>query len=99
MKILVNLGTVDILHGRDLADMCSDYNDLIKVCERRNISIICTTLAPIANRKHYPLDSEKWEQFNDFLMKRIGTKVQVIDIVPCMCDRKTGKILFDCYQG
>lgn len=98
MKIIVNLGTVDILHGRDLADMCQDYLNLIKYCERRNITIIATTLAPLANRKFCAGDTEKWQEFNKFLMKRVAGKIQVIDIVGCMECQKTGKVLFDCYQ-
>lgn len=98
MKIIANLGTVDILHGRDLADMCQDYINLVKVCYARHIEIVITTLAPIANRLHLPNDVRKFHEFNEFLVKRFSKQHLVIDIELCMTSPKTGKILFDCYQ-
>lgn len=98
MRIIVNLGTVDILHGRDLNDMCHDYMNLVKVCYHRNINIVITTLAPIANRLHNITDVQKWRDFNEFLVNKFGDKYQVIDIAKCMICPKTGKTLFDCFQ-
>lgn len=98
MKIVINLGTIDILHGRDLTDMCQDYTNLVKVCFQRNIQIVITTLAPIANRMHIDGDVHKLHDFNEWLINRFSGKHQVIDITDCMCE-KNGKLWFDCYQG
>ncbi|XP_031639356.1 maternal effect protein oskar-like [Contarinia nasturtii] len=98
MKIIVNLGTVDILHGRDLSDMCQDYMNLVKMCYHRNIQIVITTLAPIANRMHIEDDVNKWHDFNRFLLTKFANKHQVIDIKHCMLCPKTGKVWFECYQ-
>lgn len=99
MKIIVNLGTVDILHGRDLSDMCQDYINLVNFCQYRNIKIVITTLPPIANRLHVEADVKKWCDFNEFLIKRFSNKMLVVDIVPTMMCVKTSKVLFDCYQA
>lgn len=98
MKIIVNLGTVDILHGRELNDMCQDYMDLVKVCYQRNIQIVITTLAPIANQLHIKESVQQFRAFNDFLIKKFAGKHQVIDITECMTG-KFGNVFFDCYQG
>ncbi|XP_055324980.1 hybrid signal transduction histidine kinase E-like [Sitodiplosis mosellana] len=99
MKIIANLGTVDILHGRDLTDMCQDYIDLVKICAHRRIQIVITTLAPIGNRLHLPEDVKKFNDFNGFLLTKFGIKHQVINITACMVNEKTGKVWFDtCYQ-
>lgn len=95
---MVNLGTVDILHGRDLADMCQDYINLVKVCNNRKIDMVITTLAPIGNRMHIETDKKKWREFNEFLVKRYSNKMLVIDIVPCMTTYNKDKILYECYQ-
>lgn len=98
MKIITNLGAVDILHGRDLTDMCQDYANLVKVCERRGIKISITTVPPIANRLHSDEENQKRCDFNDFLKERFSQKHLVIDLESCMLNSKSGKVLFDCYQ-
>lgn len=98
MKFIANIGSVDILHGRDLPDMCQDYINLTKVCENRNIQLIITTLAPLANRMHLFNDAQKLTKFNEFLMNRLSNKFQVIDITPCTSCPKSNKVLFECYQ-
>lgn len=98
MKIIVNLGSVDILHGQDLADMCQDYTELIKTCNRRRIQTVITTLAPLANRRHCPNDLKTFDKFNEFLIKNFSNNFLVIDIASCLVDLATGKLLFGCYQ-
>lgn len=98
MKIVVNLGSIDILHGSDLTDMCQDYKELMKVCERRRIETVITTLAPLANRRHCSNDTKKLHQFNEFLMKQFSGKFCVIDITSCLVDGGTHKLMFACYQ-
>lgn len=98
MKIIVNLGSVDILHGRDLPDMCQDFINLTEVCEVRKIQMIVTTLAPLANRMYCFNDTTKTMKFNDFLMKRLPKNFEVIDIAPCTMHLNSNKILYECYQ-
>lgn len=97
-KIIVNLGSIDILHGRDLTDVCQDFKDLMKECQRRRIQPIITTLAPLANRLYCPNDAKKLRQFNEFLLDEFSGKFRVIDITSCLVDKKSGKLMFSCYQ-
>lgn len=98
MKMIINLGSIDILHGNDLTDMCQNYKELVKVCDRRRIEIVITTLAPLANRLHCKCDTMKLHQFNEFLVKQFSTNYRVIDITSCMVNEVTDKLLFSCYQ-
>lgn len=98
MKIIVNLGSVDILHGNDLADMCEDFKALMVECKRRHIQPIITTLAPLANRLHCQNDVKKLRQFNEFLVNQFSDKFHVIDITQYFVDKTTGKVMFSCYQ-
>lgn len=99
MKIIANLGTEDILQGRQLADIVQDYINFERVCRARNVGLVITTLAPIANRMCLTEDTAKRRDFNDFLKKRFSKDYQIIDISPFMMDTITGKVLYDCYQG
>lgn len=96
MKIIVNLGSVDILHGNDLTDLCQDFKELVKECQRRRIQPIITTLAPLANRLH--CTAEKLRKFNEFLIKEFSDRFCVIDITPCLVDKLSGRLMFSCYQ-
>lgn len=93
-NIIVNIGSVDILHGHDLIDMESDFVDLMTVFARLRIQPIITTLAPLANGGHSPEMREKLEKFNDFLKNNYWT---CFDLFGCLVD-STNKTLYDCYQ-
>lgn len=95
MKIIVNLGTVDILHGRFITDMCQDYINLVKLCAHRGIEVIITTLAPIGNRLHVKDDVKKLNDFNTFLYNKFRNTHQIIDITACMVNPKTGKTFIE----
>lgn len=98
MRLIVNIGSVDILNGQQFSDMCNDFINLVKLCERRQIHLVITTLAPLANVLHSTDDVKKLNDFNSFLMSKFSAKHQVIDITDCMKCRKTNKVWFDCYQ-
>lgn len=98
MKIIINIGSIDILHGHDLVDMRQDFSNLIKICDDRNIQVTITTLAPLGNKIHLADDVRKLNSFNEFLLKRFCETHQVIDIRPCMLHPNTTKLIFDCYQ-
>lgn len=95
-KIILNVGSEDILNGRQLIDIKEDFHVLIRTCSERNIQVILTTLAPLANLRHDGNVVRKWEHFNRFLMS-FSLSHKVIDIVPCMIT-KNGKIEFNCYK-
>lgn len=98
IKIILNVGSVDLLHGRDFIEMRNDFGQLIQICRERNIQVIITTLAPLANK----LDSEdlrrKYDAFNRYLIQSYSRSHKVIDIKKCMVDARSQKIIFDCYQ-
>lgn len=99
MKIIVNLGSIDILHGNDLTDLCQDFKEFVKECQRRRIQPIITTLAPLANRLHCQNDTKKLLKFNEFLVNEFSGRFRVIDITSCLVSKNNGKLMFSCYQA
>lgn len=91
------MGSIDILHGRDLVDMRHQYVQLVNVCNQQNIELTITTLAPLANTMHSPDIRRKVSSFNHFLVKQFSNNYKVIDIYRAMVGDR-GQILFDCYQ-
>lgn len=98
MKLIVNIGSVDILHGVSLSDMCNDFINLVRLCDRRNIYIVITTLAPLGNRLHCTEDVDKLNKFNQFLVATFASKHPVIDITKCMLCLAQNSIYMGCYQ-
>lgn len=96
-KVIINVGSIDILHGNDLVDMRYDYQELLNVCASRNIKAILTTLPPLANRNHAPDDVKKINLFNKFLLNTFSASHRVVDIKSCMV-RRNGSTAFHCYQ-
>ncbi|XP_055300859.1 maternal effect protein oskar-like [Sitodiplosis mosellana] len=79
-RLLLNVGSVDILHGHDLVEMCADFERLIRVCEQSGLTPIITTLAPLANTGHSPEMFEKLRHFNMFIVEKYFLKYEIIDI-------------------
>lgn len=96
-KVIINVGSIDILHGHDLVDMRFDYKELINVCNKRNIKAVITTLPPLANRNHSPDEVDKLRAFNQFLYSTFAKDHYVIDIRSCMVNRN-GRTNFDFYH-
>lgn len=88
---------MDILHGGDLIEMCADYENLIKACERRGLQPIITTLAPLANSGHSPEMLVKLREFNVFLLDKFFAIHEIIDIWSKMTNPR-GITNFDCYR-
>lgn len=79
--LILNVGSVDILNGQSLDDMCTDFDRLIRVCELRGCVPIVTTLAPIANNKHHSMViHDKLNAFNFYLLNNYSPKYPFIDI-------------------
>lgn len=98
MKIILNVGSVDLLHGRDFLDMREDFMYLMRVCEERNIQVIITTVAPLANTLNSSDTCSKYHAFNQFLVQTYSHSHKVLQIHECLLDVRSGKVLFDCYQ-
>lgn len=99
-ELIINLGSLDILMGRELIDIEHDFVRLIEICEQKNIRPRLTTLAPLLQRGFKAHDKRICQtllQFNRFIVDRYQDKYQVIDIWSCFTNER-GKTLFDCYQ-
>lgn len=93
-NVLINIGSVDILQGRDLLDMQQDFFELIDELRYHNLYAVFTTVAPLANCFYQTEVKKKVARFNQFIKK---TTENVIDISGCFLNEK-GKILYDFYQ-
>lgn len=98
IKIILNIGSVDLLHGRDFVDMREHFINLMQVCKQQNIQVIITTLAPLANVLHAEDLRAKFDAFNQFLIRTYSKSHTVIDISNCMINRRTHKVMFECYN-
>lgn len=96
-SVIINIGSVDILHGHDLVDMRYDYEYLIEQCVARNLKVTITTLAPIANCTHNDETRQKLICFNNYLMDKYSKLYMVIDLFSIMVSPR-GCTLFDCFQ-
>lgn len=97
-SIIVNIGSVDIMQGRQLIQIEHDFRELLLTMLKKGIRPILTTLAPLANYSHNHDIKRVLGRFNDFI-KREGKQrnLIVIDIWKCLVNEK-GHILFDCFQ-
>lgn len=97
-RLIINIGSVDILHDHELVEMCSDFEKLIKVCEKRKLTPIITTLAPLANGGHSQEMVNKLRKFNVFITEKYFTRYDTIDIWSKMTNPR-GVTNFDIYQS
>lgn len=93
--IIINIGSVDLLHGHDLIDMKHDFIRLLNAFKARQIIPVITTLAPLANISHIPRQRKTWQLFNNFLQKHYA--YNLINIETCFVTQK-GQTMYDCYQ-
>lgn len=94
-NVIVNLGSVDLLHGSEYVDMKIDFMNLYDAFQSRGVTPIITTLAPLANQKHNKDVEKKWKKINNFLLM---TFPRVVDITPVFMAQATGHTIHDCYQ-
>ncbi|XP_055687125.1 maternal effect protein oskar [Lutzomyia longipalpis] len=92
-RVIINLGTVDLLHGRDVLDIKTEYRMLLSQLKEMGIHAIVTTLPPIANHSYHSTIKPNWEKLNAFLRRQRNC----IDIASGMM--QNGRTLFSCYQG
>jgi OSK domain len=66
--VLLNIGSVDIMQGKELIDLIYGMIHLLKTCERHKVTPILTTLPPLANYRLGDRASVT-DNFNLFIMK------------------------------
>lgn len=93
-RMIINIGSVDILQGKPLIQIQHDFLELLSVLRERGVCPIVTTLAPLALYNHEKSIKDRLERFNVFIKQRAP---KVIDIWSCVVNER-GQTLFDCYQ-
>lgn len=96
-NVVINVGSVDILYGHDIDDMCADYKDLIHACERHKLQPIISTLSPLPNSSHSLEMREKLLAFNAFLSDAYISLYPIIDIWSIMAS-SCGHTDFSCFK-
>lgn len=94
--IIVNIGSTDIINGKELVDLIFEMMRLMKICEKKSIIPILTTLPPLG---HYSRGNrtEVLQSFNDFLREN-PFNFPVIDINKGFL-RKNGALNHRCLQN
>lgn len=95
-RLIVNIGSVDLMNGRDIMDMKFDFLGLMAAFEYRGIEPIITTLAPLANYCHMEDVRNNLLKFNHYLMSH-KYRWNVVDIHSTFVSNN-GCTLFSCYQ-
>ncbi|KAI9579750.1 maternal effect protein oskar [Glossina fuscipes] len=98
-SIIINIGSVDIMQGRNLIQIEHDLRELVVIMLKKKIKPILTTIAPLANYAHNNEVKMTLMRLNDYI-KRLGRarQLMVIDIWKCLVNDKN-LTLFDCYQN
>ncbi|XP_053669955.1 maternal effect protein oskar [Anopheles nili] len=68
-QILVNVGSVDLLHGRPMIDLIHDFDQLMVRFRERNVEPIVTTLTPIANCGGRTPMAQRLLKFNEYICR------------------------------
>lgn len=95
--LILNVGSMDILNGQSLDDMCTDFDHLIRVCEQRGCVPIVTTLAPLANNHRSMNIHDKVLAFNFYLLNKYRMAYPFIDIWQ-QFSMRNGQINSDFYE-
>lgn len=94
-RVILNIGSVDLLHGRDFIEMTEDFLHLYAEFEKRRIHPVITTVAPLANMCYSKEIQKRLQQFNLFLINNFEN---VLDITCCFLSNNQ-RVLFECYQA
>uniref|UniRef100_A0A182U2C7 OSK domain-containing protein n=1 Tax=Anopheles melas TaxID=34690 RepID=A0A182U2C7_9DIPT len=92
--VLVNVGTVDLLHGRAMIDLIHDFNQLVARFRERNVEPIMTTLTPIANSGGRTTMAERLLKLNEYICR---TCPRTIDLWKYFV-HADGTVRFECFQ-
>lgn len=91
--VIINVGSVDLLHGRSYYELYSDLLYLIKCCHLRDINPIMTTLVSIGNQMHNKALCTNLLKFNETI-RNCG--YDYIDLYECLI--QDGKLLTSCFK-
>lgn len=91
-NVIINLGTFDLLNGRNAVNMMADVVRLLNALKRKDIRPILTTLAPIPKHLDGELD-ERRQSFNKFIRENFDH----IDIEKSFLSNEK-RVLLECYQ-
>lgn len=89
--ILLNLGAIDILLGRNIIDIQADFARLIKAIQIIGLKPIITTLPPIRLADNHPNSKEIYQTlliFNNFLSTMYGQNHLVVDLCHIFIEAK-----------
>ena len=96
-KIILNVGSIDILHGHELVDIRHDFEQLINACCKRGIFVVITTLAPLANVSHLIEARTKVMGYNQFLIEKYSGNFPVIDLYENMVTPR-GETIYEFFR-
>lgn len=92
-SVIVNLGSIDLLQGRELVDMLSDLYKLNEMFSKKNIFPIYTTIPPLGNQMHNKELEKKRKAFN----QNLRYQFDCIDIEHCFLN-SLDQLIFDLYR-
>ncbi|XP_050085124.1 uncharacterized protein LOC126570985 [Anopheles aquasalis] len=93
-QVLVNVGTVDLLHGRQMIDLIQDFDMLMDRFRERNVEPLMTTLAPIANTGGRSVMQERLCKFNEYIRSSCPNYINLDRYF----QNDDGSVRFECYQ-
>lgn len=73
-KVIVMIGTNDMLRNSNINDMKMRYWKLLDYLKRRTKKLILVTIPPIAKDQHKPIHWVKLQIFNEFIRKQVDGK-------------------------
>ncbi|XP_050070135.1 maternal effect protein oskar [Anopheles maculipalpis] len=92
--VIVNVGTVDLLHGREMIDLIHDFDQLVARFRERSVEPIMTTLAPIANSGGRTPMADRLLKMNEYICRNCP---RTIDLWKHFV-HANGTTRFECYQ-
>ena len=93
-KVIVNLGAVDLLMGKDINDIISDYLHLLRCLWLRGIMPVICTVVPLGWHVVDPAIHQRLDKLNEFLRR---DHYQVLDMYKLMVDN-LGRPIYGFYQ-
>ncbi|XP_035777443.1 maternal effect protein oskar-like [Anopheles albimanus] len=93
-QVLVNVGTVDLLHGRQMIDLIHDFDTLMARFRERNVEPLVTTLAPIANAGGWSPMQDRLRKFNEYIRFSCPNYLDLGRYF----QNDDGSVRFECYQ-
>ena len=94
-KVIVMIGTNDLLRGGSHEKMCSDYDNILNNLRTRCSRVVLVTIPPIPRLGKGHLTELR--SFNEFIVRKgDGWKVRVVDLCGCLIDDEN--INMECFE-